>query len=72
MAGVRADLARIAFLANKGIRIIDAAAQTIVLVDPADAEGETQVALTPGQRQTILDRLTPVTAEIKTKAAGLP
>jgi hypothetical protein len=70
---VRDDLVRIAKLANKGVTIIDSAAQTTILVDPSrDTEGETQVNLTPGQRQAIQDRLAPVTAEIKTKAVGLP
>ncbi len=72
MAGVRADLARLAFLANKGVRIIDAAAQTSILVDPADPDGDTRVVFTPGQKQAILVKLDPVLTEIHEIDAGLP
>lgn len=69
---VRGDLLRLQFLATKGVRIIDAAAQTITSLDPGDTEAETQINLTPGQRQAILDRLTPVLTEIHTISGRLP
>lgn len=66
------DLARISFLCQKGMNILQSSQVTTTNLDDSDIEGESQITVTPGQKVTILARLSPVTAEIKTLAAGLP
>lgn len=69
---IAGDLARIAFLSNKGTTILRASQVNQITVDEADAGGETLIVLTPAQKAQIRDRLDPLIVEIKTLAAGLP
>lgn len=69
---VREDLALIAKNCSKALTLLRLNNVTTVLLDPsADMEGETQITVTPAQRQQLVALYQSLITSIKTTAAGL-